>query len=573
MNNFAYPNGFPNNASFDGVYDNVENYKSILIDYNSNVTDTLTISYSNDTITSVYTVTYQISKRQLVLNPVYSFFKIDATGGPGSRYCKCTYMTKFITEFSKISAPGQNNLLVNVNGSNSAFGDILTTKMKQIANNTFIYGLNSMNSYVQGTGSVTNNNNLLTVSAGLNAMAGANSNQYTNYSPGIGVMLRFTASFTNNNSTLMIGAGTPSCGLYFGYTANNFSIMTVTAAYRQIVWLLITNRSRSADPLILTLDNVVYSIPMVNATFTLTANIIANYNYNTVYPGWTASLSTINGNKIIEFISSVSGNRNGIYLASGNNAVVEFLTFYNNISTGSDGVVNIIQQQDWNINTVNTLDPSKGNVYWIKYQYLGFGQIMFGVEDNNTGKLIPVHAIKYTNTQTSVSLSNPSMPFSMYAMNGSLSCGSYSMFIEGNPGIPLIVKNYTLTMTSRLFFSLRNKTVYNNMVNQCMAVPISMNVSNDSNASIILHISINCVLNLSNFTSNASTNTIIEIDTSSTSFSSGTKILTVFVTKQQIIDLRKYNFVWSPGTIITISATTNATIRDINVSIQWAEYQ
>ena len=84
MNNFAYPTGFPNEASFSGSYENVQNYQTIIIDYHTNSTDILTVHYSNDTISDYYTTNYTISNQQLqfVLNPSYTFTGTTVTQGP-----------------------------------------------------------------------------------------------------------------------------------------------------------------------------------------------------------------------------------------------------------------------------------------------------------------------------------------------------------------------------------------------------------------------------------------------------------------------------------------------------------
>ena len=53
MNDFKFPNSFPNGISFAGSYENVQNYKTILINYHSTSIDTLTISYSDDSISTI----------------------------------------------------------------------------------------------------------------------------------------------------------------------------------------------------------------------------------------------------------------------------------------------------------------------------------------------------------------------------------------------------------------------------------------------------------------------------------------------------------------------------------------
>jgi len=85
------------------------------------------------------------------------------------------------------------------------------------------------------------------------------------------------------------------------------------------------------------------------------------------------------------------------------------------------------------------LDPTKGNVYQIKYQYLGFGVIKFYVETPMNTGFICVHTINYPNTYNQPNLTNPSMPLYFQAMTVSgstsvtLKTASGALFLEGKP--------------------------------------------------------------------------------------------------------------------------------------------
>ena len=50
------------------------------------------------------------------------------------------------------------------------------------------------------------------------------------------------------------------------------------------------------------------------------------------------------------------------------------------------------------------VDWTKGNVFAVQYQYLGFGNIRFSMEDRSTGAFVPVHDIKYPGLNTLPSL-------------------------------------------------------------------------------------------------------------------------------------------------------------------------
>jgi len=58
-----------------------------------------------------------------------------------------------------------------------------------------------------------------------------------------------------------------------------------------------------------------------------------------------------------------------------------------------------------------------GNVFELQYQYLGFGSLIFCVENPSTGEFILVHRIEYPNTSTTPSFGNPSFPLCIESAN------------------------------------------------------------------------------------------------------------------------------------------------------------
>lgn len=109
-----------------------------------------------------------------------------------------------------------------------------------------------------------------------------------------------------------------------------------------------------------------------------------------------------------------------------------------------NGTKNFISQSSWNVDTMDgngpsgqTLDQTDGNVYQIKFQHLGFGQITFAIEDANRGAFVDVHRIQYANANTNPHVFNPSFPISMIADNDTtttditMETASVGGFLEG----------------------------------------------------------------------------------------------------------------------------------------------
>jgi hypothetical protein len=63
------------------------------------------------------------------------------------------------------------------------------------------------------------------------------------------------------------------------------------------------------------------------------------------------------------------------------------------------------------------LNKQKGNVYQVGFQYLGFGNAFFGIEDPETGRIAPVHMIKNANARTTPVLKNPQVSTRAVSVN------------------------------------------------------------------------------------------------------------------------------------------------------------
>ena len=114
----------------------------------------------------------------------------------------------------------------------------------------------------------------------------------------------------------------------------------------------------------------------------------------------------------------------------------------------SGGTKNWTNQTNWNIDKMDgtgqsgiTLNQQKGNVYQISYQWLGFGNIGFFIENPNNGKLTLVHQIQYPNQFDSPTILQPSLPIRVSSVNSNgnnknitIKTASLAGFAEGNEG-------------------------------------------------------------------------------------------------------------------------------------------
>lgn len=127
------------------------------------------------------------------------------------------------------------------------------------------------------------------------------------------------------------------------------------------------------------------------------------------------------------FTSGVTGNTQTVGLYDADNGVG---FGYNGASFGlfrrSNTITTWISQSSWNLDTLNGTGPSGvninfasgyGNVFQIKFQYLGFGGLTYYIENPATGKFIAVHIIQFANSSLTPSFDIPSFPLTIQSIN------------------------------------------------------------------------------------------------------------------------------------------------------------
>ena len=147
-----------------------------------------------------------------------------------------------------------------------------------------------------------------------------------------------------------------------------------------------------------------------------------------------------------------------------------------------------IPQSTWNYDTMlggtasgKVIDPTKLNVYQIKFQYLGGGNIFYYVLNDFTGRWVLVHMVRNAGTLTAPIFRNPSMPIAFEARNTTntsavvIKTASVGQFLEGprvflGPRNSLDAVNLSIPATTRTsIITLRNATSYNGLLNFSIA--------------------------------------------------------------------------------------------------------
>jgi hypothetical protein len=317
-------------------------------------------------------------------------------------------------------------------------------------------------------------------SPGINTIIQISSSEYTKYKPGLGLDARFTAVFDSDNGVGInqyIGLFTPENSLTFGYfDTNGFCIRYGRGGLQQIVDIEITANPGPTGNIILdfggtavTTTGLTAGNTIVQAAYAITAAINATPGLNSY--GWKATYytATTGGTTYIVRVTRGYASTTDI-IVTVTNAGGYTITAPNTVRNGLDTTYTYYPQTDWNIDTclgLSTgtlqtrynnnpsgfqLDPTKGNVYRIVFQYLGFGAIIFYVENPETGVFTPVHQIKYSNSAIVPSVTSPNYKIGYGIENTTttavtLAAGSLSTFIQGQPLPAPLYRSYPNIIT------------------------------------------------------------------------------------------------------------------------------
>jgi len=395
-------------------------------------------------------------------------------------------------QFKYVPVDTNGHLEVALHSPRLPFGSIHTESLTPIFQADAVYGINDgqfQPTTTSGSGTVTDTDNLFSVQTGttIYSQAVLLGQKRLRYRAGQGVVGRFTALYTAPaaNSYAIAGFGTASDGVYFGYgdtndlTNTEFGILYVRGGIREIKTLTVTTGATGVGNVTITLNGTPFTAAVTGASnIQRTVWEISQASYT----GWKAYPS---GATVI-FIRDSAGTTAGTQtFAAGGTGAIATIT---QTKAGGASVDTFISQSDWNgdkfdgtgASGVNA-DWTKGNVFQIGIQYLGFGAITFQIEaapSGNNAEWITVHTLDLPNTLTSPSFSNPSFPFTLAAYsagsttNVGVASGSMAGFIEGVKALQggrFTYFNALTTVSStnlQALFTIMNTRVYKGKANQ-----------------------------------------------------------------------------------------------------------
>lgn len=404
------------------------------------------------------------------------------------------------------------------------------------------------------------------------------------YRPGQGCRIRFTSRWGTPVALSTQRAGGVASGveLSFGYIGTTFGILHRTGGRLAIQTLTITTPASGNETLTLTLNGNVYNVDVTSGTAAHNAYEIS------IDPAFAATHNAYQNGDTVVFLSKAVGVEAGTFSVLSAGALVG--SFSQN-AAGRIVSDNFIDQADWNQTTLLgatdsfILDHTKGNVFQIVYQYLGYGALFYSVENPNTGMFELVHVIKYSNNNVVPSLDSPVFRIGWFAaslgattdteMHGASAAG----FIDGitrplkNPVGRSNTKNVGTTLTNIL--SVRTRSTFNGYSSVSQLFPRFVSIAVDGTKPAVAEIHINATIaGEPNWTYQKENSSIAEYDVAGTTVSStDTEIFPISLSREgsEYFDLKDLDIKVNAGDVITLAARATSGNTDATASFTWLE--
>ena len=243
-----------------------------------------------------------------------------------------------------------------------------------------------------------------------------------------------------------------------------------------------------------------------------------------------------------------------------------------------------IPQTSWNTDTMNgtgpsgmILDPTKGNIYKIQYQWLGFGAVNFYIE-NPTGTMQLVHQLKYANNNTQTTVRNPSLQLRADTVNfqntttgGQVKTSAMVGSSEGQIKETLAVRNdqeiqgFVINSTTPSLdhiLTIYNKQIYQGRTNQVMVFPdlVTSLTTQNQGRNAVFYIYKNPTFSTTGtFTDVDTNNSVVSYSTgTNTVVSSNGQLVGVIYTKpsdSQYVELLSQSIALAPDEYLSVLGT------------------
>lgn len=485
---------------------------------------------------------------------------------------------------------------VIIEGPLSGFGELETVTPRPTSQVAFVYGLNPLlvTTDVYGVGaSVTqvNGEAVMTSGTSTDGYARLVSKKVAKYRAGQATMAKWTARFTTGSAgnRQMAGLYNIEAGYQFGYNGTAFGILYTEAATVEVQTLTVNAAPTGAGNVTVTLDaGTPVVVAVTNQPNTsVTASEIAAANYTQTAGGWDAQAVA----NVVYFTRRTAGSAGASTFSAG--AVPGIAATFAVLTTGANPTEQFIPQASWNQDRFDgtgpsgqTIDPTKGNIYGVQFQYLGYGDAYFYVVNGLTGRPQLVHVVRNANTRTSTNLRNPNLYITWESRNTgtgtsvTMRGASGGAFVEGTVaflGEQFAVPPVAVTAgagTETAILSLRANTVYLNRQSTAQLQVDRISVACDGTKTVLFKVYKNATLTAPRWQNVNSTTSAASYDQNATGFSAGSGTLvyafSVSKTGNSTESLTDVDLFLQAGDYLTITATS-VNANDVAATIVWIE--
>lgn len=267
-----------------------------------------------------------------------------------------------------------------------------------------------------------------------------------------------------------------------------------------------------------------------------------------------------------------------------------------------------IPQSTWNYDTMiggstasgKILVPTNLNVYQVKFQYLGGGNVFYYVLNDLTGRWVLVHMVKNAGNLTAPNLRNPSMPVYLEARNTTntsaiaVKTASVGQFLEGmrrflgpRGAVDTSIASVAATTQTSLV-ALRNATSFNGTTNYSIShlrqISISANDTGTTKGCVNLRLIKNPTTSFASFTpyNGTTADAGVTITAGQSTISSNVTALTITggnviytstinIGGSSTIDVTDYNISVYPSDILCFAVYSTASGPTVGISTVWNE--
>lgn len=469
----------------------------------------------------------------------------------------------------------------------TAFQHPLVVNDIPIFDGNFVYHNNPevWETYTLFSGTSSNTDSLATIETGVTPLAYSvlRSQEYLVNRTGEGMSTMITAAFPTGgvaNSQQGCGFMAVENSILFGYVNTLFGVFIRSNGKMEIQTLTLTTPAAGAETASVTLNGVLYNVPITAGTVEHNAYEIAQF----AYTEWQAYQQ----DDTVVFHFMRVGNLPGAFTYSSTGASAG--TFAET-RAGALGTDTFIPQTSWNMDVMDgtgpsgmTLDPAVLNVYKIDLQWMATGTIKFKILNPECGQMVTVHILRHSNSSTMPMIVNPTFKVGWVAgsfgstTNIMVQGGAVQIANQGKLPIFYLNETYSLQVgsigpTLTNLYTLRLDGIFQDKISQVKVVLQSIDMSEQGQNQTIASVRLikgADVAGSPNFTK-VGVNSPMSVDVDGTTVTGGTVVRVFNLTRDdsKYVDLTPYQITLRRTERITVCATSSLTGATFRVSLNY----